>query len=336
MPLALLAFTYDMHSASHPPSLPPPQQEQENLRSHAWSCPQSCPICLEDFTTQPRGGGDSSGKDKGAKGSDGDEASTSASAPPAGGLDEEAGPSTSLLHSGSVNSDEEFARMSAAGQAAVRRLRQRRRAGGSSSGAASSSGGGGWAEGAGPSTAAASGTEEDGRRQRLPVTLGCGHTFCEPCIEQWWVLGPWFGRVGGVGVGLDSQDHPAEAGTLLPAACCAPATCAPAAPAAVISMCPSLRSCLGPEKGVACIATRPVYHFPHAPTAHTHSHLPFLLLCLRLEKGVTCPVCRKPISEGSGSEADTAAAQSAAAQRARIADDWLAADLAFRLGVLQT
>lgn len=51
---------------------------------------------------------------------------------------------------------------------------------------------------------------------------------------------------------------------------------------------------------------------------------------------MTCPVCRKPISEGSGSEADQAAAQSAAAQRARLADDWLAADLAFRLGVLQT
>lgn len=51
---------------------------------------------------------------------------------------------------------------------------------------------------------------------------------------------------------------------------------------------------------------------------------------------MTCPVCRKPISEGSGSEADQAATQSAAAQRARVADDWLAADLAFRLGVLQT
>lgn len=168
--------------------MPSLSQEQENLRSRAWSCPQSCPICLEDFTTRPRGAADGSSKDK-AKRTEDDEASSSA-AGAAGGLDEEAGPSTSLLHSGSANSDEEFARMSAAGQAAVRRLRQRRRAGGSSGGAgASGSGSGGWAEGAGPSTAAASGTGEDGGRQRLPVTLGCGHTFCEACIEQWWVGG---------------------------------------------------------------------------------------------------------------------------------------------------
>ncbi|PSC70754.1 glycoside hydrolase [Micractinium conductrix] len=213
------------------------KREQENLRSHAWSCPASCPICLEDFSVQPpwRGGN----KDKGREEGSGDSAGPSGG----GGIDAEAGPSTSLLHSSGAASDEEFARMSAAGRAAVRRLRQRRRGGdaGGSSGAGGSSSG--WADGAGPSTAAAttSGGGDVGggepRKQRVPITLGCGHTFCTPCIETW------------------------------------------------------------------------------------------------LDKGTTCPVCRKPIADDS-SEASSEELQSV--QRQRIADDWLAADLAFRLGVLQT
>ncbi|KAL4451793.1 hypothetical protein ABPG75_007455 [Micractinium tetrahymenae] len=223
------------------------KREQENLRSHAWSCPQSCPICLEDFTVQPpwRGGDRApSSKDKA-----GDEASSSsAAAGPSGssGLDAEAGPSTSLLHGREVTSEEEFARMSATGRAAVRRLHQRRRAGeagGSSGGggAGPSGSGNGWAEGAGPSTAAAGGGDgaADGRKERVPVTLGCGHTFCEPCIETW------------------------------------------------------------------------------------------------LDKGTTCPVCRKPISEGSGAESGGDECPSAQRANVRLADDWLATDLAFRLGVLQ-
>ena len=165
-------------------TLPPPLQEQDNLRSHAWSCPQSCPICLEDFTVQPRGG-----KNGGA--STADSASTAAAAQ---GLDEEAGPSTSLLHSGGATSEDEFARMSEAGQAAVRRLRQRRR--GASSGLSSGAGGSTSSFPAmtsdGPSTsktaavraeggASGSGSGAEERRERTPVTLGCGHTFCEPC-----------------------------------------------------------------------------------------------------------------------------------------------------------
>lgn len=46
-------------------------------------------------------------------------------------------------------------------------------------------------------------------------------------------------------------------------------------------------------------------------------------------------MCRKPISEGSGAE--SGGDECPSAQRAqRLADDWLATDLAFRLGVLQT
>lgn len=164
----------------------PPLQEQENLRSHAWSCPQSCPICLEDFTAQPPWRGGDRGDSSAGKGHGDDEASSSTAGggrPGASGLDAEAGPSTTLLHGREVTSEEEFARMSAAGRAAVRRLRQRRHAGepgGSGAGAGASSG---WAPGEGPSTAAAGGGDgaADGRKERVPVTLGCGHTFCEPC-----------------------------------------------------------------------------------------------------------------------------------------------------------
>jgi hypothetical protein len=49
-------------------------------------------------------------------------------------------------------------------------------------------------------------------------------------------------------------------------------------------------------------------------------------------------VCRKPISEGStetGDDANLPSGQQQAAQRHRLADDWLATDLAFRLAVLQ-
>lgn len=46
-------------------------------------------------------------------------------------------------------------------------------------------------------------------------------------------------------------------------------------------------------------------------------------------------MCRKPISEGSGTE--SGGDEGPSAQRAqRLADDWLATDLAFRLGVLRT
>lgn len=208
-------------------------QEQENLRSHAWSCPQSCPICLEDFTVQPPWRNSKAGDDG---------ASSSAAPTSTAGLDEEAGPCASLLSAGGGNSEAEFSRMTAAGQAAMRRLRQRRRAAaGDSAGAGGAASGSGWAEGSGPSTSPAGGAAaggQDGRRDRTPVTLGCGHTFCEPCIETW------------------------------------------------------------------------------------------------LDKGTTCPVCRKPISDGSGTESGDDHASSVAA-RQRVADDWLATDLAFRLAVLQ-
>lgn len=136
---------------------------------------------------QPPWRGGDRGDAPGGKGRGGDEASSSGAG--ASGLDAEAGPSTSLLHGREVTSEEEFARMSAAGRAAVRRLRQRRHAGepsGSSAGAGGSGGKGGWAQGAGPSTAAAGGGEggADGRKERVPVTLGCGHTFCEPCESR--------------------------------------------------------------------------------------------------------------------------------------------------------
>lgn len=50
------------------------------------------------------------------------------------------------------------------------------------------------------------------------------------------------------------------------------------------------------------------------------------------------PVCRKPISDEGSPRPDNGdgGPSGLRGQQARLADDWLATDLAFRLGVLQT
>lgn len=150
-----------------------------------------------DFTTPHAPGrpGDDDDNGKGDKSRAREQASGSQGYGGGGsGVDAEAGPSTSLLHSTSASSEEEFARMSAAGQAAVRRLRLRRR-GSAGAGGASGASGSGWADGAGPSTAAASGADgEEARQERVPITLLCGHTFCTAC-EWGWGHAAWVGAV---------------------------------------------------------------------------------------------------------------------------------------------
>jgi hypothetical protein len=54
-----------------------------------------------------------------------------------------------------------------------------------------------------------------------------------------------------------------------------------------------------------------------------------------LEKGVTCPVCRKPINEGSATDSGEEQPRPSGAGQNAAAADWLATDLAFRLAVLQ-
>lgn len=134
--------------------------EQDNLRSRMWSTPRSCPICLEDFNPPP--------VDSNSSGSDDDVSG-------GGGVhdEEDGGPSAPPVEPTTIEEEEDAAPLLASTSAAAGTI---------------GSGSGGLRRRIGKSNGKhgiSSSTTGAGAVKKPPVTLHCGHTFCEQCIESW-------------------------------------------------------------------------------------------------------------------------------------------------------
>jgi hypothetical protein len=158
------------------------------VRNHAWSAPSSCPICLEDFNPPP------TPKKAPGEGPSSPGAADRAEAGPSGsGVSPADSPKAALLPGGGSSSSSS----SGSGQLSQREAGL----GGGLEEAGPSSGGGSGAGGVGGirRRSVGKGLSEDSgqgaggagaaRPKRVPITLACGHTFCDPC--------EWQGGAGG-------------------------------------------------------------------------------------------------------------------------------------------